>query len=175
MKEEISTRDQTVVPFGALKGELQIKLISPRKVIVFWETSEIPRKVIELFFNCKFDDLVMVVRIYDVTDITFNGKNAHFFNEISVPFENGHWFIKGLVANRRYIVELGVHLSENNFFPLLRSNSVYTPKIELSKGHEFHYDVLQFQQYEDQPPKWVDHVSTYSFYDNSRDMEGNNG
>jgi hypothetical protein len=161
--------------FVPVKGELQIKLVSPKKMILFWEASDIPKKFIHLFFNRKFEELVQVVRIYDVTDINFNGKNAHHFYEITLPYNNGHWFIKGLMANRIFIAELGVHFSENTFFPILRSNSVQTPMVEIPNGNEFYHEYLQFQQYENQPPKWIDHVSTYSYYGKSNTMEENNG
>lgn len=175
-REEIkSLEGKTTHTFVPLKGELQVKLVSPRKIIIFWEASDIPRRIIQLFFNRNFEDLVQVVRIYDVTDTIFNGKNAHYYHEIALPYNNGHWFIKGLVANRSYIAELGVHFSENDFFPVLRSNVIQTPIVELSNGQEFYHDFLQFQQYEDQPPKWIDHVSTYSYYGKSKTMEENNG
>jgi hypothetical protein len=170
-----STESETSLALVPVKGELQIRLVSPRKVILFWEVSDVPKKIIERFFNRKFEDLVQVVRIYDVTDIIFNGKNAHHFYEITLPYNNGHWFVKGLVANRGYIAELGVHISKNKFFPLLRSNSVHSPIVEILNGNEYYHDFLRFQQYEDQPPKWIDHVSTYSYYEESKTMEEING
>ena len=174
-KESESLECNTTNNFVPLKGELQCKLVSPRKMIIFWEASDIPRKVIQLFFNRSFEDLIQVVRIYDVTDLIFNGSNAHYYHEIPIPYNNGHWFIKGLVANRSYIAELGVYFSEKNFFPVLRSKTIQTPMAELTNGQEFYHDLLQYQQYEDQPPKWIDHVSTYSYYGKTKIMEENNG
>ena len=157
-----------------LKGELKAKLVTPRKVILFWDVSELPKKIIELFFNRKFEELVHVVRIYDVTDIFFNGKNAHHFHGISVPYDSGHWFIKGLAENRCYVAELGVYFSNTEFFPLYRSNCIRTPSTEIPFGNVYKQDVLQFQRYEDQPPKWMEHVSTYSYYLKSNSLEENN-
>lgn len=172
-KEEKLTVKQKVTDFTPKKGELQSKLVSPRKMILFWDVSEFPKKIIHLFFNRPFEDLVTVFRVYDITDIQFNGKNAHHFYEVSVPYQNGHWFVKGLVANRSYVVELGVYLSSNHFFPLLRSNSVQTPSSTLAAGIE-NQDLWKFQQYEEHPPKWIDHVSTYSYYGESKIWEEKN-
>jgi uncharacterized protein len=172
-KEIESAEGKSSLPLVSLNGELQIKLVSPRKVLLIWGLSDIQRKIIKLFFNREFEELVQVVRIYDVTDIIFNGKNAHYFHEITIPYNNGHWFINGLVANRSYLAELGVYFSENEYFPILRSNSVHTPIGELSNDQD--QDILPFQQYKDQPPKWIDHVSTYSYYGKSNTVEENNG
>jgi uncharacterized protein len=146
------------------KGELKAKLVTPHKIILFWDISEIPKKIIERFFNRKFEELVTVTRVYDVTNILFNGKNASLFNEITVAYQSGHWFIKGLAENRSYIAELGVHLTDNEFFPLYRSNGIQTPSSELPSGNSIQQELLQFQRYEEESPKWVEQVSTYSYY-----------
>lgn len=161
--------------FIPIKGELVAKLVTPRKLLLFWEVSEVPKKIIELFFNLSFENLIPVIRIYDVTDLNFNGKNAHHYFEIAVPYQNGHWFIKGLVANRSYIAELGITISNNEFFPIFRSNSVQTQKVEIPNGSEKDYDLIQFIEHEKMPPKWIDHVSTYSYYRESKNMEDING
>jgi uncharacterized protein len=156
-----------------LKGELQAKLISPSRIILIWEVTDTPGSVIRLYYKKRFEDLVQVVRIYDVTDIIFNGNNAHHFYEIVVPFANGYWFVKGLIANRNYIAEIGVKFNEKDFFPILRSNTIQTPPISLSNGSEI-FHLSQHQQLENRRPKWVDRVSTYSYYGESNAMEKNN-
>lgn len=158
-----------------LKGELQAKLISPRKIILLWQVSEIPEKIIQISFNKQFKELVQVVRVYDVTDIIFNGNNAHHFYELAVPYQNGYWVIKGLVANRNYIAELGVNINEANFFPVFRSNSVQTPTMELTSGKEIYYDLAHELQLEASPPKWLKHVSTYTYYGESKTTGPQNG
>jgi len=162
--KETSSSDYSISSeFIPLKGELKAKLVTPRKIILFWDNSELPKKIIQLFFNQKFEQLVTVARVYDVTNILFNGKNAHF-NEITVPYQSGHWFIKGLAENRSYIAELGVYTADNVFFPLYRSESIQTPALDIQDGSTFHQELTQFQRYEEESPKWVEQVSTYSYY-----------
>ncbi|MEH7157082.1 DUF4912 domain-containing protein [Neobacillus drentensis] len=161
--------------FIPLKGQLAAKLITPRKMLLFWEVSKIPQKIIERYFNLSFENLIPVVRIYDVTDLIFNGKNAHHFFEIAVPYHNGHWFIKGLVSNRDYIAELGIHISDQEFFPILRANSIHTPTVEISNRNELNYELNQLKQHEEQQPKWIDHVSTYSYYGEPKTPEDIHG
>lgn len=160
--------------FTPQKGELKIKLVTPEKMLLFWDSSQLPKTIVRLFFSTPFDNLVSVVRIFDVTDVLFNGSNAHHYYELSVPYQHGHWFVKGLIANRSYVAELGVHLPETGFFPVFRSNCIRTPSAGILDGHAFRQDLLQLKLYEESPPKWVNHVSTYSYYEESKVMEEKN-
>ncbi|WP_342043163.1 DUF4912 domain-containing protein [Bacillus sp. OTU2372] len=174
-KDSNSSDDSISLELIPQKGELKARLITPRKIILFWDISELPKKIIEQFFNRKFEELVTVTRIYDVTNILFNGKNAHHYNEITVPYQSGHWFIKGLSENRSYVSELGVHLSDNQFFPLYRSNCIQMPSPEILSGNTFQQELLQFHRYEEESPKWVEQVSTYSYYVKSNNLGEHNG
>jgi len=155
----LSTNDNTPI-----KGELQVKLVTPRKVIVYWEASSIPNKVLSLFYNKPFEEMIHIVRLYDVSDIIFTGNNAHHYYDITVPYNKGYWFIKGLTANRSYVAELGVKLNDKEFFPVLRSNSVQTPAIGKHNGSEIYKSLVTAQHIDEFSPKWIDHVSTYSYY-----------
>ncbi|WP_040208006.1 DUF4912 domain-containing protein [Neobacillus jeddahensis] len=169
-----SSENNPVLDALPLNGELKAKLVTPRKMILFWDVSVIPQKIIELFYGRPFKELVTIVRLYDVTGILFNGVNAHHFNEITVPYNNGHWFIKGLEKHHSYIAELGIYLSDSEFFPIYRSNCVQTSGLELLLESVYQQDVVQIQRYEEEAPKWVEHVSTYSYYLKSDNLEEKN-
>lgn len=160
---ELSPERELLPAFIPVKGELSVRLVSSQKIILFWEVSALADTVIESYFDICLSELVSVMRIYDVTDIIFDGKNAHHFYEITVPYKHGHWFVKGLTANRSYIAELGVLLPTTGYFPLLRSNCIQTPKLEWSSNLLSH-DQLEILRYEAKPPRWNDYVSTYSYY-----------
>jgi uncharacterized protein len=172
---EVSELNHQTIDYTPVKGELQVKLVTPRKVIVYWEASKAPAKVITSFYDRPFEELVHIVRIYDVTDIIFTGNNAHHYYDITVPYNQGYWFIKGLTANRSYVAELGVKLNENEFLPVLRSNSVQTPTMGNLNGSEIYTNLVNFQQIDNFSPKWIDYVSTYSYYGESKNTEQNNG
>ncbi|WHZ01745.1 DUF4912 domain-containing protein [Neobacillus sp. YX16] len=174
-QREVSELNHQTIEYTPVKGELQVKLVTPRKVIVYWEASKVPVKVITSFYDRPFEELVHIVRIYDVTDIIFTGNNAYHYYDITVPYNQGYWFIKGLTANRSYVAELGVKLNENEFFPVLRSNSVQTPTMGNLKGSEIYTNLVNFQQIDNFSPKWIDYVSTYSYYGESKNTEQNNG
>ncbi|WP_066312188.1 DUF4912 domain-containing protein [Bacillus sp. FJAT-29814] len=160
--------------FTPIKGELIAKLVAPQKMFLFWDPSQLPKMIIQLYFNQPIEELVSVIRVFDVTDILFNGKNAHHYYEISIPYPNSHWVVKGLTANRSYLAELGVYLPETGFFPIFRSNCIQTPAMAIPDGTSFYGDYLQLKRHEESPPKWRNYVSTYSYYEVPENMEEKN-
>jgi uncharacterized protein len=168
--EDPSQTNPPVTNIPQLQGKMQAELIPPRKAIFFWDSSDLPKQFFQYYFNIRFDELVPVIRIYDVTQIQFNGKNAHHFYEIPISYQQGYWIVKGLFSNRSYLAEVGVKLSNGSFFPLLRSNSIRIPKLENVLDNELYQDISQLYRDEDQTPKWREFVSTYSYYlDNGSD------
>jgi hypothetical protein len=162
--ESSSQSKPSVNRIPQISGKMEAKLIPPRKAIFFWDSSDLPKQLFQYYFNIRFDNLVQVIRIYDVTQIQFNGRNAHHYYDISIPYQQGYWIVKGLFSNRCYLAEIGVRLSNRDFFPLLRSNSIRVPKLENVLQNELYQDLSQLYKEEEQLPKWREFVSTYSYY-----------
>jgi hypothetical protein len=152
-----------------MNGAIQAKLVSPGKLVLFWDTHDLSKKIRELYLNTTVHTHEYAIRIYDISHVEFDGENAHHFFEISVPYQKGYWFVKGLLSNRNYIAEIGVKLTEGGFFPLLRSNEVQTPKLEPAVHYPIYRDVFILQQHEERSPKWTEHISTYSYYIQKKD------
>ncbi|WP_235714600.1 DUF4912 domain-containing protein [Neobacillus dielmonensis] len=151
------------------QNKVKIKPISPRKIGVFWDTSDLPQKIIQLYFGLQFDELVSVIRIYDVTDIVFSGKNAHSFYELSIPYQKGYWFVKGLNGGRNYLAEIGVYLNETEFFPFYRSECIHVSVDECPFADHTTDEWRNVKQAQHIAPNWHDYVSTYSFYSSRED------
>ncbi|MGG5255048.1 DUF4912 domain-containing protein [Neobacillus sp. SM06] len=145
--------------------ELVMKQTDTQKVALNWQAVELPKAVVKHFFQADFDDLVQVIRIYDVTKRSFIGSNAHHYYELAVSYSHESWNVKGLPSNRSYIAELGVKMKENDFFPILRSNSVQlgcANEIDVEIGSEANGETT---------PVWLEHVSTYSYYQETSQKE----
>ncbi len=150
--------------------ELIMKQTDNQKVVLSWQAVELPKTVVKHFFQAEFDELVQSVRIYDVTQLRFNGSNAHDYYELAVSYSRENWNVKGLPSNRSYIAELGLKMTENDFFPILRSNVVHL-------GFARETDIDSGSGANEAPsPAWLDHVSTYSYYQESaqKEMENTN-
>lgn len=143
---------------------LTVKVLSEDKIIAKWKLSHMRKDFVATFFGKPFENFQTSLRIYDITDIHFNGHNAHLFHEFMMKREQDHWLIKGISSNRHYCLELGIHLSETEFFPLLRSVPFHTACENgfILSEQEKESDL---QKSNHSLPKWSEHVSTYSYYE----------
>jgi hypothetical protein len=80
-----------------------------------------------------------------------------------------------LVGKRNYVAELGINVANKEFFPLFRSNIVHIQMMEIPEGSKYNYELIQLKHHEEQLPKWMDHVSTYSYYEKATTTEDING
>lgn len=74
----------------------------------------------------------LVLRVYDVTDVIFDGTNAHYHWEIDIHTFTDNWYIPIKSTNRNYLAELGFYNADGVFVTMLRSNSVLTPLDKLA-------------------------------------------
>ncbi len=68
-----------------------------------------------------------LLRVYDVTDIEFNGSNAHSYHDVGVLFDSYQWYVRVNHPGRHYLVDLGLLLANGRFISLLRSNPLLLP------------------------------------------------
>ncbi len=69
------------------------------------------------------------LRVYDVTDVEFNGTNAHRFFDIELAGMAENWYIHVEQSDRSYIVDIGIKSRPGRFYTLARSNQVRTPRV----------------------------------------------
>ncbi|MDF9408964.1 MAG: hypothetical protein A4E52_01395 [Pelotomaculum sp. PtaB.Bin013] len=73
-----------------------------------------------------------VLRIYDITGIDFNGKNALGYTDIHISESADNWYVQVGKPDRSFCVDLGRMFPDGRFITLLRSNAVTTPRASLS-------------------------------------------
>lgn len=73
-----------------------------------------------------------VLRVYDVTGVSFNGKNANGYVDIHVGEQVDNWHIQVGEPDRSFCVDLGRMFPDGRFVTILRSNIVTTPRASLS-------------------------------------------
>ncbi len=75
----------------------------------------------------KRQDASFVMRVYDISYIDFNGTNAHYFFDITIPYGAEKWYINVNAPGRTWIAEMGWVSRDGSFYPIIRSNAVSTP------------------------------------------------
>lgn len=68
-----------------------------------------------------------VLRVYDVTNIIFDGTNAHRFFDIYTSPGATNWYIDTKGPGRSWCVDFGLLLPDGRFIMIVRSNTAYTP------------------------------------------------
>ncbi|MBI5481469.1 MAG: DUF4912 domain-containing protein [Deltaproteobacteria bacterium] len=71
--------------------------------------------------------LFLCLRLYDVTDVIFDGSNAHAMWEQEVHELARNWYLHVPSPGRRYCLEIGYRGGEGQWLPLARSNTVPAP------------------------------------------------
>ena len=104
---------------------LQVR--DPRWLHTYWELRNqtiegLKNKLGDGFYRAK-----KVLRVYDVTNIIFNGSNANSFFDIHYNDFANSWYIDTAGPGRSWCVDLGLMLADGRFITILRSNVVSTP------------------------------------------------
>jgi hypothetical protein len=109
-------------------GETRVVLLPvvPYMVHVYWDVAS---DELEKARDRVDDDRRSrtVLRFYDVTDIFFDGTNAHSFFDVYVELESRSRYVHLWSPDKSYFVELGLKTEDDRFFPLVRSNVAHTP------------------------------------------------
>jgi hypothetical protein len=70
----------------------------------------------------------LTMRVHDVTDILFNGANAHYTFDVAMPFDfQRMWYLNVPTDGRTYLAEIGYLSHDGRFFSLAMSNPTAVP------------------------------------------------
>jgi uncharacterized protein len=124
-------RHETTIPDKYADDKIVLMTRDPNWCYVYWDLSLGLMESKAKNINEKYD---LVLRVYDITDVDFNGSNSHKFIDIKVNGEAGNWYINVWEAGRSYIVDIGYKTLSGKFILLARSNAVLAPSDDIS-GH----------------------------------------
>lgn len=117
-------------------NRLVLLVQAPTTLFVYWEVDDLRKQLISEHFQCGWTELPFFLQVYDVTDINFDGYNAHSMFRIQVHPLADHWFITGVQAERRYLVDFGTTTLAGKFFTVIRSNIEATPPTHYGRKFE---------------------------------------
>ncbi len=112
--------------YGDNKITLMVR--DPWWVFSYWELQEghVLAKKRELPAE-EQDSASFILRVYDVSYIEFDGNNAHYFMDVTVPFGTDRWYVNVSSPGRSWLAEMGWLSPSGKFVPVVRSNVVQTP------------------------------------------------
>ncbi|MBM2835676.1 MAG: hypothetical protein HW406_2837 [Candidatus Brocadiaceae bacterium] len=131
-QEEPQQKIETKEVVYALQNRIVLMVRDPEWLFTYWE---LRKDVIDSARNTLIPLAVgakTILRVYDVTDIIFNGYNAHKYFDIEVAGGARSWYIHAGEPNRSFCVDIGFLAPDGTFRVLSRSNIVRTPRMGVS-------------------------------------------
>lgn len=74
--------------------------------------------------GANLNECGFALRVYDVTDISFNGGNAHKYFDIGVHGLKNSWYVNVPEEDRAWLAEIGLKNRKGEFFMMARSNVI---------------------------------------------------
>ncbi len=119
--------DETWQPYW--QGERLVLMVrNPHTLFAYWELADWQRALVCRHFQSDWSQLSFYLQLYDVTDIIFDGQNAHQTRRIPVFSDANRWYIHDVEECRNYVLDFGTTTLSGSFFSLLRSSPVRTPR-----------------------------------------------
>jgi hypothetical protein len=123
----VSRRMVEDLPGGYGENKIVIQVRDSWWVHAYWEVTHqtfdsLKSRLGDAYFSAK-----RILRVYDVSQIIFDGTNAHRFFDIELSPEANSWYIDTGGPGRSWCVDIGFRLTTGEFIMIARSNTVYTP------------------------------------------------
>ncbi len=122
------------------EDRLVLMIRDPYWCFAYWELT--PETQSDLQARLSGGQARLILRVYDVTDVEFDGTNAHRFMDVEISLEADNWYLNVWSADRSYCVELGLLRPDGKFEMILRSNLVTTPRDSVSSVIDEEWMVL---------------------------------
>lgn len=124
--------DHTDIPTFYEKTWLALIVKDPHWVYATWEISQHSLQPFLSQLEDSRHPAKIILRMYDVTCIQFDGHNANHYFDLEVGRSANNWYINLWTDHASTCAEIGVRAFDGNFTPLARSNFVQTPRASYS-------------------------------------------
>lgn len=115
------------LPVGYGQDKIVLQVRDPWWLHSYWEITHGTWERLRQDLQEAFNHAKKVIRVYDVSQIIFNGMNAHRYFDIEVHPEANNWYIDTGGPGRSWCVDYGLRLPNGDFITIVRSNTVMTP------------------------------------------------
>jgi hypothetical protein len=115
------------LPYQYDQDRIVLQVRDPWWLHAYWEIKGSTWDRLRNEFKDDFYKARRILRVYDVSQIIFNGNNAHRFFDIHLDEHANNWYIDTGGPGRSWCVDFGLLLSDGRFITIVRSNTVQTP------------------------------------------------
>lgn len=116
----------TEIPYSYGVDNLVLMVRDPWWLFSYWEVTSGKLEEIKGVLGDNFSKSETVLRVYDISNISFDGTNAHNYFDIPVGMDARNWYLNVPGDGRSWCVDLGLR-GPHGFYTILRSNPVSCP------------------------------------------------
>lgn len=121
-------REPGDLPYAYGHDRLVLLPRDPWWVFAYWEVTPAVRGNALRSLGAEAEGARDVLRVYDVTFLTFTGANAWFSFDVELTPGADHWYVNVPRPAATYLAEIGLRTRADRFVPLVRSSTVSTPR-----------------------------------------------
>lgn len=129
-------------------GDTKITILprDPICIFAYWSISpQAGEKIKSQYGGDIFNNSKLAIRVYDTTDISFDGNNANRYFDIIVTPHSDSWYINVGEFNRCWCADIGYLTSDGKFISIARSNKVDMPRYGVSSITDEQWAMLQVE------------------------------
>jgi hypothetical protein len=124
--------ENPVLPSSYNVTQVTLIVRDPHWIYAYWEIAEDTLRETRRRLGPVFVQSSFILRMYDVTAVDFNGKNANQSFDIETGSQARNWYVNLWCDNVSYCAEIGLRRPDGRFDALARSNAVTTPRASFS-------------------------------------------
>ncbi len=117
------------IPPGYGDTKIVAMIRDPYWAFTYWEINHEKRKELSILGQ---HSRKLFLRVYDVTDVRFNGFNAHSSFDVEINNMSKSWYIQLPVPNRSYCIDIAFLDNDGNYILIARSNTIAAPRDAIS-------------------------------------------
>ncbi|MFT8319276.1 MAG: DUF4912 domain-containing protein [Bacillus sp. (in: firmicutes)] len=140
-------------------------LTSAASAFVFWKIPQGKWKLLSSYYGINSQECMLVLKINDITSIIYNGSNAHASRQMELSNGLEYCVVNDLAPNCSYCFEIGVYDYYRTFLPVLQSNPIQLPRTSKDQSGALTKEMERWVKGAVTAPNWIEHVSTYSYYE----------
>jgi glycosyltransferase involved in cell wall biosynthesis len=123
-------------PIPLTSDYIALCAVHPRLGHLHWHLREESAEALRAGHGEKLRNAPLVARVYDVTDILFDGRNAHGFFDLNLSGLRGSYYFGVDRPSRNYLAEIGPRGGDGSFHPLARSNTALFDRDRPSRNYQ---------------------------------------
>lgn len=120
------------IPDSYFETRIVLMARDPYWLYAYWEVSSETIKRANQELGEDIGRSRTVLRVFDVTDIDFDGNNSHGYFDITLNGMANSWYLNAAKPNRSWCVEIAILTDNGRYLVLARSNTVKTPSDSIS-------------------------------------------